>query len=287
MQIGLVLEGGASRGVFTAGALDFLLERGMAFSYIAGTSAGACNAMNFLAGQHGRGRSSMIHTDKRLDYFGLRTLVKTGQLFDLKKAFDTLPNEVFPFDYAAYFANPTPREYAATNCLTGEAAYLREQTNEPAELMRIGMASSAIPGAAKPVVIDGVPYADGGVADSIPVRRALAQGCEKVFIILTRRAGFTMQPSKSVRLIARMNRQKYPALADALHSRPLRYNETLAEIGRLEEAGTAFVLRPTLPEVGRMERGYHALMRFYAHGYRQMEAAYPALLAFCRGETLS
>jgi predicted patatin/cPLA2 family phospholipase len=95
MKIGLVLEGGANRGVFTAGAIDYLLEQGVKFDYVVGTSAGACNAMNYLSGQIGRGRDSMILTDKKLHYFGIKRWIKTGHFFDLDWAFREFPTKYF------------------------------------------------------------------------------------------------------------------------------------------------------------------------------------------------
>lgn len=284
MKIGLVLEGGANRGVFTSGVLDFFMEQGITFDYIVGTSAGACNAMNYLAGQIGRGRDSMIHKNRKYEYFGLKTLLKTGYLFDMDKAFWDLPNSFFPFDYDAYFANTeTEREYAATNCLTGKAEYLKDKTGDRRHLMKIAQASSALPGAAKPVELNGVVYADGGVTDSIPVRRAFEMGCDRVVVIETRRKGFRMKPSKSAKLIAHKNRQ-YPALVRALYDRPKNYNRTLHYIHKQEAAGKVFSIRPTMKEVGRMEKDYHKLMKFYHHGYEQAKAAYPALQAFLQTE---
>ena len=285
MKIGLVLEGGANRGVFTSGVLDFFMEQGLEFPYIVGTSAGACNAMNYIAGQIGRGRDSMIHKEKKYEYFGLKTLLKTGYLFDMDKAFWDLPNSYFPFDYDAYFANTAvEREYAATDCHTGKAVYLKEKNGDRRHLMKVAQASSALPGAAKTVEIDGVVYADGGVADSIPVKRAFQQGCDKVVVIETRRKEFRMKPSKSTKLIARMNRN-YPALVQAMYDRPKNYNRTLAYIHKQEAAGKVFSIRPEMQEVSRMEKDYHKLMKFYHHGYEQAKAMYPALQAFLKEES--
>ena len=284
MKIGLVLEGGANRGVFTSGVLDFFMEQGLHFAYVVGTSAGACNAMNYIAGQIGRGRDSMIHKRKECEYFGMKTLLKTGYFFDMDKAFWELPNSYFPFDYDAYFANTAvQREYTATDCATGKAVYLQDRSGDRRYLMRIAQASSALPGAAKPVEVDGVVYADGGVADSIPVKRAFQQGCDKVVVIETRRKEFRMKPSRSTKLIARMNRQ-YPQLVKALYARPKNYNRTLAYIHKQEAVGKVFAIRPEMQEVKRMEKDYHKLMKFYHHGYEQAKAMYPALLAFLKEE---
>ncbi len=277
MKIGLVLEGGANRGVFTAGAIDFLLEQGVTFDYVIGTSAGACNAMNFLAGQKGRGRDSMILTDKKLNYFGMKTLFKTGHYFDLDWSFREYPNRYFPFHYEEYFDNPTEREFASTNCLTGKAVYFTDRGHDREYLMQIGKASCSLPGMTAPVEVEGVPYADGGVADSIPVKRALAKGCDKVIVIETRRKEFRMKLSKSTKLVAKMSGRKYPALKEAMLHRHENYNATLDFIHAKEAEGTVFSIRPEMQEVSRTETDYHKLMKFYHHGYQQMKKAYPAL----------
>lgn len=280
MKIGLVLEGGANRGVFTAGAIDFLLEQGVKFDYVIGTSAGACNAMNYLAGQIGRGRDSMILTDKSLNYFGVKTLLKTGHFFDLDWAFKEYPQKYFLFDYDAYFKNPIQREYASTNCLTGEAVYLTDRGDDKYYLMEIGKASSALPGMSAVVEIEGVPYADGGVADSIPVKRAFAMGCDKVIVIETRRKEFRMKLSGSTKLVAKMSGRKYPALGEAIRKRHINYNATLDFIHEKEAEGRVFSIRPEMKEVSRTETDYHKLMKFYHHGYQQMKKNFPALQKF-------
>ncbi|MBO5329757.1 MAG: patatin family protein [Anaerotignum sp.] len=280
MKIGLVLEGGANRGVFTAGAIDFLLEQGVKVDYVIGTSAGACNAMNYLAGQIGRGRDSMILTDKSLNYFGVKTLLKTGHFFDLDWAFKEYPQKYFLFDYDAYFKNPIQREYASTNCLTGEAVYLTDRGDDKYYLMEIGKASSALPGMSAVVEIEGVPYADGGVADSIPVKRAFAMGCDKVIVIETRRKEFRMKLSGSTKLVAKMSGRKYPALGEAIRKRHINYNATLDFIHEKEAEGRVFSIRPEMKEVSRTETDYHKLMKFYHHGYQQMKKNFPALQKF-------
>ena len=280
MKIGLVLEGGANRGVFTSGAIDFLLEQGITFDYVIGTSAGACNAMNFLAGQRGRGRDSIILTDKKLRYFGMKTLLKTGHYFDLDWSFREYPNRYFPFHYEDYFNNPAEREFVSTNCLTGEALYFTDRNHDREYLMQIGKASCALPGMSAVVEVEGVPCADGGVADSIPVQRAFEKGCDKVVVIETRRKEFRMQLSKGTKLIAKLSGRKYPALQEAMLQRHKNYNAALDFIHEKEAEGTVLSIRPEMQEVSRTETDYHKLMKFYHHGYQQMKKAYPALQKF-------
>lgn len=279
MKIGLVLEGGAARGVFTAGVLDYWMEQGLSFPYMIGVSIGACNAMDYISGQIGRTRDCMIHTDKKYAYCGMGTFLRKGHLFDLDKPFDAFPNRDFPFDYDAYFASGIEREYVCSNCETGMPEYLADDGKSRERLMLVGRASSALPGAAPVVFIGGVPYVDGGITDSIPVRRAFEKGCDKVVVVQTRRSSFRMTPSKTAKAIARMHKE-YPRMGESLLNRPQMYNRTLADIRRWEKEGKVFSIRPEQPEVRRMERGYHTLMRFYAHGYWLARKLYPELLAF-------
>lgn len=159
MKIGLVLEGGANRGVFTSGVLDYFMEQdlGKAFRYVIGTSAGAGNAMNFISGQHGRSRDTTITKDKRYAYFGLKNIIRTGHLFDMENIYWRVPTEYNLFDFDAYFRNPIEREYTATNCLTGQAEYLTDYGTDRRYLMNIGMASSALPAQRRPLSSMGFP----------------------------------------------------------------------------------------------------------------------------------
>ena len=146
--------------------------------------------------------------------------------------------------------------------------------------MSIGQASSSLPGMSAVVEIDGIPYADGGVSDSIPVKRAFQQGCDKVVVIETRRRSFRMQLTKGTRLVAKSCGKKYPALEKAIRRRYLNYNATLDFIHQKEAEGTVLSIRPTMEEVSRTETDYHKLTRFYRHGYEQMQEAFPRLKAF-------
>lgn len=281
-KIGLVLEGGASRGVFTAGVLDYWMEQGITFPYVVGVSAGACNAADLVSKQIGRTRNTMIHKDKKYEYMGLRTFFKTRQLMDMDLIFRTFPEEYFPFDYDTYFASETEVEYGCTDCHTGRPVFLSEKQDKD-RLMDILRASCAMPGAVRPVLVDGKPYVDGGLSDSIPVKRAFEMGCDKVVVIQTRGKNFRMKPSRSTKLIARAY-GRYPAIGEDLRRRPVRYNKNLAYIRRMEQAGKVLAIRPCMPEVGRMEKDYKKLMTFYHHGYILAQEQFAQLQGFMGGK---
>ena len=183
----LVLEGGAIRGIFSAGVLDFLMERKVQFPYVVSVSAGTCCAMSYLSGQLGRTRACMM-PDPETRYYGLQQLRESGKLMDLRKIFFEYPYGRFPFDFSAYFASGTEHEIVVTDRADGLPRYLKE-SSDAYRLSLAAMASCSIPVLNAPVELDGRHDYDGGVGDSIPVGRALAKGYGKVVVVLTRRAG--------------------------------------------------------------------------------------------------
>ena len=184
-KAGMVLEGGGTRGVFTAGVLDYFMEQGMYLPYVIGVSAGACNAVDYASHQPGRMKLCTIDFLEAGSYVGLKSLVKTHSLFNMDLIFDIFPNKIIPFDYDTYFSSGMECILTATNALTGKAEYLSEKSDRQ-RLMTICRASSSLPVVSPIVDVDGIPMVDGGVADSVPIRKALHDGVKKPVIILTR-----------------------------------------------------------------------------------------------------
>lgn len=268
----MVLEGGATRGVFTSGALDYLMEKDVYLSDIIGVSAGSCNAVDYVSRQPGRTRDCMIHKEKEYNYYyGFTKFIKEKSLLDMDMVFDKYPNELFPFDYDTYFASEMECEIVTTNCVSGQAEYMKERKNKE-RLMKICRASSSMPLVSPIVNVDGIPYLDGGLADSVPVKRAMELDNKKIVLILTRNPGYRKKmPSKGSIKIYRRAYSKYPNLVRSILRRNPLYNQTMNWIEHLERNGKIFVLRPLIPTVSRLEKNYDALMNFYEHGYRQME----------------
>lgn len=274
----LVLEGGATRGVFSSGALDFLMEKNVYVTDVIGVSAGACNAVDYVSEQVGRTRDCMIHKEKELDfYFGLRKMVKEKSMLDMDLIFDRYPNELIPFDYDTFFKSDIRCEIVTTNCETGKPEYMTEKKDRE-RLMKIGRASSSMPLAAPIVRIDGVPYLDGGLSDSVPIQRALKKGEKKVILILTRNKGYRKKkPSIGEAKIFKSAYKKYPNLIKTILRRPYTYNKQMDMIERLEEKGEIFVLRPKIKAISRLEKNYDKLTSFYEHGYVQMKEHFEEL----------
>lgn len=274
----IVLEGGARRGIFTSGVLDFLMEQDMYFSDVIGVSFGACNASSYVSKQHGRMRdcTAQKETDYGM-YSSFGKFLKDNSILDMDLLFDKYPNEYFPFDYDAYFQSESECEMVVTNLKTGKAEYLTER-HDRERMMKICRASSSMPLLTPIVKIDGKPYLDGGIADSVPIERALEKGNEKIVLVLTRNPGYRKKmTSKSMAAIYRHKYKNYPKFATTLIRRNLEYNKQMAMVNQLEKEGKIFVIRPTEPPIGRLEKDYDKLMNFYLHGYQMMQERYEDL----------
>lgn len=277
----LVLEGGATRGVFTSGALDYLMEKDFYTSYVIGVSAGSCNALGYVSKQPGRTRDCMIHKEKEYSYYyGFRKFIKEKSLMDMDMVFDRYPNEIYPFDYDTYFASDIECEIVTTNCVTGRAEYMTEDSDKQ-RLMKICRASCSMPLICPMVNVDGIPYLDGGLADSIPIERAMEIGNGKTIVVLTRNPGYRKKmPSRATVQLYRRAYKKYPNLIRSIVNRSIMYNRTMKLLEQQEAEGKIFVLRPLIPTVSRLEKDYDALMHFYEHGYRLMRKQYDELMRF-------
>lgn len=261
----LILEGGGMRGIFTIGVLDNFMDRGIRFPYIIGVSAGACNALSYMSNQRGRAKFSNIDMMEKYNYIGFRHLITQGNIMDFKLLFHKLPEEIYPYDYDALARSTERLEVVTTNCITGEANYFEEK-NDPKRVIDIVKASSSLPFVCPIAYVDGVPMADGGVADSIPVERAMSQGFTKPVIVLTRNKGYR-KPAKGTKVPFFMYR-KYPKLKEAIRNRNAIYNSQVELVEKMEADGSAIVIRPERPiEVGRMERDINKLHALYQEGY--------------------
>lgn len=265
----LVLEGGGLRGVFTCGVLDCFMDHGVRFPFIVGTSAGACNGLSYMSGQRGRARCSNIDLMDKYHYVGFKYLLTQGCIMDYKLLFEDFPEKIIPYDYDAYFSNPTRFVMVTTNCLTGKAEYLEEKSSAD-RVMSIVRASSSLPFVTKITYVDGVPMLDGGIVDSIPVKYAFEQGYEDIVVVLTRNKGYRKKEGKM--RAAKAFYRKYPDLQQALYDRNAVYNQTMDMIERLEEQGKITVIRPLKPvEVGRVEKDTAKLAALYDEGYEIAE----------------
>lgn len=268
----LVLEGGATRGVFTSGVLDYLMEKDLYMSHVIGVSAGSCNGVDYVSKQIGRTKECMIYDDDEFDYyFGVRKFVKEKSVLNMDLIFDRFPNEIYPFDYDTYFQSEIKTEWVVTNCETGKPEYMDDK-KEKEKLMKICRASCSMPLLSPIVKIDGTPYLDGGLADSIPLKRAITYGNKKIVIISTKDRGYRKKlVTRWQRKIYERAYKKYPNLVKTIMYRPFHYNAVISHIEKLEDEGKVFVIRPEIPLISRLERDTVKLTKFYEHGYEQGE----------------
>lgn len=278
-EAALVLEGGGTRGVFTAGVLDYLMEKEVKLPYVIGVSAGACNAIDYVSKQIGRTKDCTIIQDRKNRYIGTKDALKKGYLFDMDRLFDEYPNRLFPFDFDTYFASDIQCEVVVTNCLTGEAMYLSEKQDKE-RLLTICRASSSIPLISPVVDVDGIPCVDGGVADSVPLIHSMKLGHQKNVVVLTRNKGYRKKAPGKSRLLYTAALKKYPNLLNALLNRYRNYNRVMELVEKWEEEGHIFVIRPEVEPVSRTEQNVEKLTEFYDHGYQLMKQRMEEMQAY-------
>ena len=242
---GLVLEGGAMRGIFSCGVMDVLMENGIKFDAAAGISAGAVFGCNYKSKQIGRAvrYNKMYGKDKR--YCSIKSLLTTGDLYGAEFCYNTLPNELDIFDRVTFSQNPMRFYIGATNVETGKIEY-HKCTNGGKEDLLWMRASASMPVVSKPVEINGKKYLDGGITDPIPYRIMEQLGYDRMVVILTQPKDYKKKKSAALPLM-QILLGKYPKTVRAMKRRHLIYNAQTEEIKRLEKEGKIYVIRPEKP----------------------------------------
>lgn len=261
---GLVLEGGAMRGLFTAGVIDVLMENGIAFPAFVGVSAGAAFGCNYKSRQIGRALRYNKRFCRDPRYCSFRSLFKTGDVFGAQFCYHEVPNTLDPFDGKAFNENPMAFYLVASDVETGKPFYKRlDRADDTAyEWIR---ASASMPIVSRVVELDGKKFLDGGVTDSIPLA-FMERQYDRNVVVLTRPRDYQKQPASKLWLY-RLTLRKYPNMLRAVRERHLMYNEQRAHVFAQEKAGKAFVICPDKPlEVGRMEHDPEQLQKAYDTG---------------------
>lgn len=277
-QAGLVLEGGAMKGVYTAGVLDFFLDAGIDFEKCYGVSAGACCMCSYLSKQRGRALATMTDYLNDKDYWGLSSLLRTGDLFNVQMCYRDIPEKLNPFDYEAFDKNPSRGYAVVTNIETGFAEYIPlQEMHRDIEAVR---ASASMPFVSRNVDIGGRLYLDGGLADPIPILHAVTDGCRKNVVVMTKEEGYWRSPMRHAGA-ARLKYAKYPKVYELIKNRHNTYNETLRYIYEQVEEGTVFLIQPRYKsDVSRTEKDASKLRALYEEGYEEAAARKEELLAF-------
>ncbi|MBQ1807228.1 MAG: patatin family protein [Ruminococcus sp.] len=263
-NIGLVLEGGAMRGLFTAGVIDVLMENGVDFPAFVGVSAGAAFGCNYKSRQIGRALRYNKRFCRDPRYCSFRSLFKTGDVFGAQFCYHEVPNTLDPFDVKAFDENPMAFYLVASDVETGTPFYKKiDHADDTAyEWIR---ASASMPIVSRVVELDGKKFLDGGVTDSIPLA-FMERQYDRNVVVLTRPRDYQKQPASKLWLY-RLTLRKYPNMLRAVRERHLMYNEQRAHVFAQEKAGKAFVICPDKPlEVGRMEHDPEQLQKAYDTG---------------------
>ena len=263
---GLVLEGGGSRAVYSSGVLDAFMENDITFPYVIGVSAGTCNGASFLGKSIGRQHEITMNYVNDRRYTSLHNMLKKGEYMDGDWVFGELSYDLCPLDQEAFEKSGAVFCCVATNAQTGKAEYFYPKTLRPRGCPEI-RASCSMPLVTKGCEIGGQIYFDGGIVDSIPLKRAFEDGCEKAVVILTQHKGYVKKPIEG-RLGKLM--KKYPMMAEGLLNRHNMYNEQLRYVEEMKEEGSVLVIQPaTALDCNALEKSTAKLEAIYRLGYHQ------------------
>lgn len=279
-QAGLVLEGGGMKGIYTAGVLDFFLEKGLEFFSVYGVSAGACHMCSYLSKQKGRALDISIDYLDSKKYCSIESLLMTGDLFNVNTCYHLIPDYLYPYDHEAFEQYQGKAYSVVTNIATGRPEYLRLRDLRR-DIIKV-QASASLPLVSRNVKIDGKYYLDGGISDSIPLQKSIMDGNRKNIVVMTKETGYIREAaSKSQLTLIKARYLKYPKVYELMADRHFRYNDTLKYIESRQASGQAFVIRPReKSKVGRIEKDKKKLLALYQEGYRDAADCYENLLAY-------
>lgn len=279
-QAGLVLEGGGMKGVYTAGVLDFFLDKDIFFSSVYGVSAGACHMCSYLSRQRGRAYDVCADYVDLKHYCSVESLVATGDILNVDMVYHLVPDYLYPYDHEA-FGQYKGRAYSvASDIATGRPEYFRIlDVKKDIDKIR---ASASLPMVSRNVKIGDSYYLDGGITDSIPLQKSILDGNVKNVVVMTKETGFVRKPNSVPQMaLIKARYLKYPKVYELMAERHIQYNETLRFIKRQQENGRAFVIQPKRANaVGRLEKDVDKLKTLYEEGYRDAESCYGELAAY-------
>ena len=271
----LVLEGGAMRGLFTAGVVDTFADRGLFCDTVIGVSAGSLMGYNYVAGQTGRGAYINLKFCTDWRYLSLRSFARTGNAFGRELSFDTIPNYIEPFPYEAFDNSPMRLVAVSSDLDLGEADY-HLMADARADIPYL-IASSSMPLVSTIVEADGKKLLDGGTCDSIPITYSQLTGAKKHIVVCTQDASYRKGPNKLMPLL-RQRYAEYPYYLERLELRHVEYNRTRRALERMHEAGEIFLIRPDRPvEVSNLEQNQAKLLDLYEQGVEAAARSWEAL----------
>lgn len=278
-RIGLVLEGGGMRGMFTCGVLDYLMEQGLSFDGAAGVSAGACFGVNIKSGQRGRALRYQLAMVGNKEYMSVRSLLRTGNLVNADYAYHVVPTKIDVFDVEAADRSPMEFIVVCTDVLTGKPVYHPLERVDYDELEWI-RASASLPLVAQPVPVDGYLLLDGGLSDSIPLQYMQQRGYQRNVVILTQPLGYRKPAARHLWAFKWATR-RYPAVMECLRQRPEVYNRQLDYCLSEAAQGRCLLIAPSVPlKIGRLELKADSIRTVYDEGRKVAEQMLPQIKAF-------
>ncbi len=282
MKTGLILEGGAKRGIYTAGVLDIFLEHGIRFDGVIGVSAGAIHGCSYVSEQIGRSIRYNLNYGNDYRFMSFRSWLLSGNVVDTKFCYHELPEKLDVFDYKTFEKSKTAFYVTCSNVETGKPEYIR-CLDMLAEIDYL-RASASLPVVSKMVKIGGKKYLDGGICDSIPLRAFMNIGYDRNVVVCTRPRGYRKKPSKMSWLTKLVYRQ-YPDFVKAAENRHLMYNQELDDIEQLEKEGKVLVIRPSQTiKIGKMEHNLDIVRQMYDLGRADAEEIWPQVQQFLSAE---
>ena len=268
MKTGLVLEGGAMRGIYTAGVLDIFNENKIKVDGVIGVSAGCVHGVNYSSEQNGRSIRYTLkyRNDKR--YMSVKSLLKTGNMVETDFCYHEIPEKLDPFDNDTYMKSGIDFYTVSSNVETGRAEYLKcKDVFKQIDLIR---ASASMPFVSQIVETEGFKLLDGGICDSVPVKKFMEMGYDRIVVILTKPIGYIPKPNNA--FLSKKMYGKYPEFVDALITRHLRYVENLNYVNKLEEEGKIMVIRPSRTvNISRTEKNLARIWEMYELGRENAE----------------
>ena len=270
---GVIDVGGGMRGIYGAGVFDYCMDSGIAFDYCIGVSAGSANLAAYLSNQRGRNYRFYTEYAFRRQYMSLGNLLRTGSYIDLDYIYGALSNRdgENPLDFDAFRKSAAQMKVVALNALNGSAVYF-SKSDVAQDDYKILKASSCIPVVCRPYFVDGVPCYDGGLADPVPLKKAFADGCDRVVVILTKPRDFRRSRGSDERL-ARILRRRYPKAAEQLLLRYRKYNRGVDLAKIYEQEGKVLIVSPdTISGMNTLTKDRNVMDRLYRKGYRDAAA---------------
>ena len=268
MKTGLVLEGGAMRGIYTAGVLDIFNENKIKVDGVIGVSAGCVHGVNYISEQNGRSIRYTLkyRNDKR--YMSVKSLLKTGNMVETDFCYHEIPEKLVPFENNTYIKSGIDFYTVSSNVETGRAEYLKcKDVFKQIDLIR---ASASMPFVSQIVETEGFKLLDGGICDSVPVKKFMEMGYDRIVVILTKPIGYIPKPNNA--FLSKKMYGKYPEFVDALITRHLRYVENLNYVNKLEEEGKIMVIRPSRTvNISRTEKNLARIWEMYELGRENAE----------------